>query len=884
MRFARPILAAVVSIFASSLLQAAPPTDEEIAKAVRDLSDRRFTVREKAAKLLWEAGKKAEPALQKALTSDDAETVRRAKQILERFAWGIYPDTPKEIVDLIARFRDGNDSVRADVIAKLIPLGRPGFSTIQRIIEHAPSDAQRKSYRSMLAANASAGVPRLILSGDNALVEELLELCIDEETLEGATNFAAFHHLTGSLDKAIDRWEKLFGGKKENVRAGTVLVHLCRAKGDFNKAAEVAAKIENKRLTEDLLWEQGKWRELAQFHEKSNVADRSGRALGARAMYHRAAGDPAGQEKVLAELKKATDTTDAFQFFAAIEGLLLNGRSNEAIQLMADRKIRVPVAFELMVAQLKVRDALALANESKDQLPQEQFELDLARARTLHLMGDKEQALQLLTRLGNRAPQSAELPEVHRLVKLMKRLHLDELALDTAANFMAIYEKQQQTESWADLLGYLFADQGDTADTWWRFLRDKNPKEDAPATLKKVQALMQGKPVPERDAWVKELTKVEGSSVPSTDSATRLSLSIERKHLAAAAALLAVNDDRQAEEHFKKACEDVLAKTAHLRYGDFLAEKKRWLEAASRYDDAARRSPSMPIAYFLYGWTLQQAGQSDAGRKAMSRAHTLPLGHEQTRLEFANQLSKRGFEVDARHELELVRQVGWYRDWYVGNVFNHLARDEFKARRFETAASLFEKSLIGYLRNDLVTFIDSSAYIQVPQTVVQLRARAALAAGKIDDGLKLLNESLDVLPGDIELVIQSLPELEKAGRKKDADELFRRVYQRYRELTGDYPNSSFAHNSAAWLAANCRRNLDEALKHAENAVRLEPKNAGYLDTLAEVHFRRGSQEKAVELMTRCISMEPKRPYFRKQLERYKKGDMNAPVPDSQEEE
>ena len=62
-------------------------------------------------------------------------------------------------------------------------------------------------------------------------------------------------------------------------------------------------------------------------------------------------------------------------------------------------------------------------------------------------------------------------------------------------------------------------------------------------------------------------------------------------------------------------------------------------------------------------------------------------------------------------------------------------------------------------------------------------------------------------------------------------------------MSKDYPDSAYAHNSAAWVMANCRRDLDAALKHAEKAVKVEPKSAGYIDTLAEVTFRRGDRDK-----------------------------------------
>jgi tetratricopeptide (TPR) repeat protein len=83
---------------------------------------------------------------------------------------------------------------------------------------------------------------------------------------------------------------------------------------------------------------------------------------------------------------------------------------------------------------------------------------------------------------------------------------------------------------------------------------------------------------------------------------------------------------------------------------------------------------------------------------------------------------------------------------------------------------------------------------------------------------------------------------------------------------------------------NCRRDLDDALKHSQKAVELEPKAAGYLDTLAEIHFRKGNREKAVELMKKCIEFEPANSYFKKQLVRFKDQSFDSLPPEEDEEE
>jgi tetratricopeptide (TPR) repeat protein len=98
------------------------------------------------------------------------------------------------------------------------------------------------------------------------------------------------------------------------------------------------------------------------------------------------------------------------------------------------------------------------------------------------------------------------------------------------------------------------------------------------------------------------------------------------------------------------------------------------------------------------------------------------------------------------------------------------------------------------------------------------------------------------------------------------------------KLIEQYPDSAGLHNSFAWLAGCCRRDLEQAQVFAEKAVKLEPELPGYRDTLAEVLFQRGRKDEAIAHMKRCLELEPKREYYKKQLQRFEAGDPKADVP------
>jgi tetratricopeptide (TPR) repeat protein len=166
--------------------------------------------------------------------------------------------------------------------------------------------------------------------------------------------------------------------------------------------------------------------------------------------------------------------------------------------------------------------------------------------------------------------------------------------------------------------------------------------------------------------------------------------------------------------------------------------------------------------------------------------------------------------------------------------------------------------------------------------VVDAQARAALAAGKLEAVRSEAEACLALTPGNLDLAILLVPELAKRGRTEDADTVYSRAAKAYADLCQSHPQSAFAHNSAAWLAACCRRDLASAQTHAEKAMALAPKFAGYRDTLAEVHFQRGDRAKAIALMKECQRMEPKNQYFVKQMQRFEAGDPSVPPPPENE--
>jgi tetratricopeptide (TPR) repeat protein len=274
------------------------------------------------------------------------------------------------------------------------------------------------------------------------------------------------------------------------------------------------------------------------------------------------------------------------------------------------------------------------------------------------------------------------------------------------------------------------------------------------------------------------------------------------------------------------------------------------------------------------------AGDAKEGARRMELSHWVSLGQERVRGRFIDELVRRGEGKAARRETELVLRACWCRDHYFGNVMNQAARASELVKDFATAERACQRSLLVMLKTQGMYYVETSAYMNVPHSILIYRARARLDAGKPDEAVKLAREALAVTPGHIDLVSGMVPKLEKLGKKAEADELFGVAWKAYQKVLADFPDSPAARNALAALSANCRRDLDKGLAYAREAVKAEPASVPFRETLAEVHFRRGERDKAAEIMTKLLEDDPRSALYKRQLTRYRTGPLDSPKPDT----
>ena len=85
----------------------------------------------------------------------------------------------------------------------------------------------------------------------------------------------------------------------------------------------------------------------------------------------------------------------------------------------------------------------------------------------------------------------------------------------------------------------------------------------------------------------------------------------------------------------------------------------------------------------------------------------------------------------------------------------------------------------------------------------------------------------------------------------------------------DTAKSAESLNQFAWLVANTKGDLDDALRCSKRSLELGPNRGAYLDTLAHVYFARGEYEDAVRNQTRAAELDPHSGLIARELARFR---------------
>ena len=872
------------------------PTLAEIQQAVVDLGSEKIIVRERASQRLWEAGLAAEPALKKAAGSNDAEVRYRARAILERFKYGVYADTPPDIVALIQQFRNADQNGRSIVLQQLAD--RKQFATMFQLIANEGDAAQRLALINRFVQDPAGAVGRLIVAGQFVEAEQLLEYGLTHD--QGMIGYTTFLAVRGQLDERIAKARADFANGA-NPPAGRLLVYLLRAKGDLAAARKAAQALGDRPLERAVLIEQRDWPELARRAAEfpptlpfdaagmMNFPPESQRIeqLGFEAAFRSRARDADGLSKLVAELKKqAADAAKTSNTkWNCVEALAIADRPVEALELLRDAN---PVAaFDWLAYQHRYDEAFDFVNFApgmhlnKDwfvalpveapnnvQLLLTRFRLALYVARVLHTLGmkdDESRVYALLEAMANEPKQQNEYYSKAQLWLQMAQMEYRSGRLDKAFEHASL--AAQEGDGLQGSFYQLFGTRNDEAIAWASVVGTKGNRSNK-ETLQALHRLLVTTPA--ADEKPEEFREWIDAAIAyaATLDANAGPLLLAR----VGQTCVLRNQPQLARKCFERGAEG--STIAALRLADLNFEEQKWDDAIKYYDQVAARERTNLLAQYLGGLAREKAGKADEGKKLKLQANLLALGGN-SRHQMALGLQQRGHLAEARGQWELVFRTAPFESWELidgARLMGELLENEDAAR----TADLWDLHMLADLRLRY-NFIDYESYLRYPFQVHKMRAQAAIGKKDFVEARREIEVAWIAAPHDVRLAEDLVPLIREAGgdeANKLATELFDRQFKLLDAVVQRYPDGAFHRNNLAWLAARCHEHLDEALAHAERAVKLAPDNPSYIDTLAEVHFHRGNRDEALKLERRAVEMAPKNKTFREQLARFE----SAPLP------
>ena len=895
-----------------------PAPRAQIQQAVAALGSPDYTVRERASQELWSAGAEAEPALEKAIReTDDFEVVYRARQLLQSFQWGIYADTPPEIVVLIGQFRLGNFQVKQVVIQSLKAKGKTDL--VKRLIAKETNPGVRDQLNQFVNGTTGYAVagyattvvrpaPRVLdaaeiarrvrlrlaqREGDVGIASIELQLRRGSSD-EAVRDYAAFLLSQNKLDAAI---KTLRDGLKPGDATGQRrLAWMLRAKGDLAGALAAGKLANDNEFVEDLLAEMGDWKELAKIYAKVDVealaaSPNGGQKLARIMVFRHLAGEKQACDLAAAAALKAWKQRQGHGRYQSLLGALVaNDRIDQAIEAAKPQEVRA--AFELLVAQSRMKEAFGLVKidvpipakidwkawlkDAKGANIQERLLLACQVLRALHVAGGSEQARELTAAM--LAAIRDELPEEARDVFALRLMEVD-VVVGRAESSDALAAKLLglNPENPERVFFHLYRDQRAVAVLLWKALRKQFSAEDPPTALKHLRRLLTGKPDAKAVEELGRLAVAVESQLDADDSGDasddETSDPRARKLLALATLYHRYGQSKLTAKYLARIPAAGVSARTLIDQGNLYAEGKQWDEAAKSYEAAWRKDPRSASALYLLGWAQSKHGEEAAGRKRMELALLVPLGDGEIRRDLVETLVRLHQDDEAARQRQWVLRLAAPHDRSIVMALmetGDAAADhgymvpEADATNLATVWQRVAAELLG--SNDFLP--EARYYVQFSASAHSARARELLRAGKTAEALEELHRGEAVQPANLQLSLDCDAELRKHGAAGEADALYRRMLEQHEALCRDFPRSGTYHNDLAWLAANLDRDLDKALAHAQLAVELEPQSAGILDTLAEVHFRRGNRNEAVRLAKRCLEMDPDGAHFKKQLARF----------------
>jgi tetratricopeptide (TPR) repeat protein len=826
-------------------------TEGEVTTAIERLGSETHSDRKEAADLLVELGEAAIAPLERAAKSKDPEIRLRAREILREIdeRARALPAVPEDLREQLAGKKPLD---RKQVIKDLLAKGPESYKTVYGLLMSEQDEEGREAVLSSLA-EASVRPHDLVLGDEWGM--RLLGAYLRRQltTALRCQSYAVWSLVTGSISNDI---AELAAQPVEQLEddAAALLSWLHFANGDSQKANALARDRKIRIAPPDLDIEAGD-AEPFDMRIEALVTSPSPRRLAATVAHSRAMDRPETLDAVIKALESVAGvaattrhentTTDEL----VVDALLVADRPRIALESLVKRR-SYALAFEFCRARGRYADALEIAEKARAKEPILPVDLEGAeeRLREFHDTPDLEAELKSL-REGldgtNALPAIRGIVWIYlargqpdRAKEFCRRASVE---LDASAEDIALGLSSEASLMWS------WFERLHTAESGRRRLervvdhlaKPQRAKAFLPV-LAKMMTAADADPdemASRRRCWrvglicLRMLPGVETMDVIAFETAPRS----KSEPLACLGGLAAANGDWEtAATWFKRAMDD------------------------QRYHPGAR---------YMYGKALSELGRKEEGAQYMLQGSLLPLASHHARCELLRVLMLYGFHEDAVAQWDIARRACCFAAAWRPAGFRFAQR----LLRGEKSPEVRQR-LLRFMRihEGAKGYGDISDRLHDAAEFRCTLAGEAVAAGNLDGAVALYDRAWELSMVNVDLFADGVRLLQAADRVADAERLYKRTVDVLLANSRLFPDCAHCRNVLAWFMARCHRDLDAARKHAETAVRLQPRASAYMDTLAEIMFHLGDREKAVELQQKAVQYAPNMRELRERLEGFRK--------------
>lgn len=893
-----------------------PDLAARIARLIDQLGATGFEQRETATRQLWNIGRPAESALRLAAASSNAEVAARARAILADFDYGIFADTDPNIRATIVSFRDGNQLDKREAARQLMNAGQVDtlirlilkekqFSHVEPIVRQH-FQTSRFATRLISQGNAAAAFEAFKLldrNGEQLGFSQHRQQAVRHELIWLAKCIGAEKRLTAEIETEL---QAMSSGGTDRERM--LLIRLLRSQGQAKASLEQAKKLGDKErsraVTNNILFEQFRWKQISDRLWKENrppITELDVPELLDAITAHRLAGnqtrfqkdlsvllafsDPIVEELALDDTSGLFERVSNLTIFSICECLFVNRQVEKALEYLSRTNRMMAfkgyVSIDDYMGAFKAIGFPELTPETAAQFEQVIKNYQPARwsdstgdiedlAEVIHAfytLGFFKEAKSLYRSLYTVATrfESNQTGALEVVCRSMINNELDEL-------FFELIKPQLQNDQYEFALTALFEDLEGSHDGislaqfWWMVLEDKQPDVKPYDRLKLLhrylRPLPKGKrPDPEFEKVVTSIAKEYENKTASWQEEVYLGFTFQLW-----------NDDARAIKWFRRFLERSPAGPENaevaIRLGNLLWQNGKLKEANVAFRQARQVSSVHPLGLYLAGLVQDQLGNASQAKRDFAHAVMLVHGSAEA-ITLASELIDQKHPTDARKILEPLIRVAGFQSMELGTArffLNQVLEQKEAGARF----NLTENQLRD-IHATLRWYPSISGYTYFTVQAELYRFDQAVESGDPKAAHLAATAALKIRPCSATVAEDYLPRLRKMpGGETLANELFESIRQEHLKRLKRFPDSGLYNNNLAWICTTNRIHLQEALEHAERAVRNEPDNPTYIDTLADVCFNLGQIDRAIELMQKCLEADPNSEHYNQQIERFQK--------------